>query len=41
MLFGGVKDLPHVVQCLNVVQVHEELRGVIENGGDLIGRRGI
>jgi hypothetical protein len=40
MLFGRVKDLTYVVQCLNVVQVHEELRGVIEKGS-LIGCRGL
>jgi hypothetical protein len=40
MLLGGVKDPPNVVQSLNVVQVHEELRGVFEEG-DLVGCRGL
>jgi hypothetical protein len=40
MLLGGVKDLPNVVQGLNVVHVHEELRGIFEEG-DLVGYRGL
>jgi hypothetical protein len=40
MLFGRVKDLTYVVQAFNVVQVHEELRGVTEKG-NLIGCRGL
>lgn len=38
MLLGGVEELPDVVQGLNVIQVHEELRSVADEGDGVSSR---